>query len=50
MDSNLAIVKSSIDSFPNFPKDGVNFKDVFSVFRNPTALKALMALVKDKAR
>ena len=50
MASNLAIVRSSIDSFANFPKEGVNFKDVFSVFRNPAALKALIALVKEKAR
>ena len=48
--SNLEIVKENIKSFPNFPKDGVNFKDIFAVLRQPQALKALIALVTEKAR
>ena len=48
--SNLEIVKENIKSFPNFPKDGVNFKDIFAVLRHPQALKALIALVTEKAR
>ena len=47
---HLEIFKSSIQSFPNFPKEGVNFKDVFATFRSPKALKSLLELVKDKAR
>jgi adenine phosphoribosyltransferase len=48
--SNLEIVKENIKSFPNFPKDGINFKDIFAVFRHPQALKALIELVTEKAR
>jgi len=47
---NLELVKKNIKSFPNFPKAGVNFKDIFSVLRNPKALKAFIELVKEKAR
>jgi adenine phosphoribosyltransferase len=50
MESNLDIVKENIKSFPNFPKDGINFKDIFAVLRNPKSLKALIELVQEKAR
>ena len=49
-EDNLELVKTSIKSFPNFPKAGVNFKDIFAVLRNPKAFKALIELVKEKAR
>jgi adenine/guanine phosphoribosyltransferase-like PRPP-binding protein len=50
MEFNLEIVKANIKSFPNFPKDGINFKDIFAVLRNPKSLKALIELVQEKAR
>jgi adenine/guanine phosphoribosyltransferase-like PRPP-binding protein len=49
-EDNLEIVKKNIKSFPNFPKDGVNFKDIFAVLRNPKSLKAFIQLIKEKAR
>jgi adenine/guanine phosphoribosyltransferase-like PRPP-binding protein len=50
MASNLTIFKESIVSYPDFPKPGVNFKDVFSVLKNPDGYEALLELVKEKAR
>ncbi|CAH1391652.1 unnamed protein product [Nezara viridula] len=47
MDEKLRIVKENIRSYPDFPKKGVLFRDVFSVFSNTQALKALMDLIVD---
>lgn len=37
----LELVKSKIRSYPDFPKPGILFRDVFSVLRNPSAFRAL---------
>ena len=43
MDSNtLALIKDSIRVIPDFPKPGINFKDITTLLNNPTAYKALI--------
>lgn len=37
----LELVKNHIESYPDFPKPGILFRDVFSVLRNPSAFRAL---------
>jgi len=37
----LELVKGNIKSYPDFPKPGVLFRDLFSVLRNPSAFRAL---------
>ena len=48
-DNRLNLLRSKIKTHPNFPKDGINFKDLFSAMRDPEALKILLDLVKEKA-
>ncbi|CAA6808775.1 MAG: Adenine phosphoribosyltransferase (EC [uncultured Sulfurovum sp.] len=36
------IIESSIRDIPNFPKEGVVFKDITTLLNNPKALKTLM--------
>ncbi|XP_014274513.1 adenine phosphoribosyltransferase [Halyomorpha halys] len=43
----LRIVKENIRSYPDFPKKGVLFWDVFSILGNSQSLKALMDLLVD---
>ncbi|XP_012276939.1 adenine phosphoribosyltransferase [Orussus abietinus] len=47
MDKNekLKIVKDAIKSYPNFPKDGVLFRDIFSVFQDVEATRAMKDLL-----
>ena len=46
-DRRLKILEHSIESYTDFPKKGVNFKDLFGVMRKPEGLEALMSLIKD---
>ncbi|XP_066587063.1 adenine phosphoribosyltransferase [Prorops nasuta] len=41
----LEIVKNAIKSYPNFPKPGIIFRDIFSIFCNINAMKALKDLL-----
>ncbi|KAL2740633.1 adenine phosphoribosyltransferase [Vespula squamosa] len=41
----LKLVKDTIKNYVNFPKPGVNFLDIFPVFQNTLALKALRDLL-----
>ncbi|KAL2733214.1 adenine phosphoribosyltransferase [Vespula maculifrons] len=41
----LKLVKNTIKSYDNFPTHGVNFRDIFPVFQNTLALKALRDLL-----
>ncbi|UXI02825.1 adenine phosphoribosyltransferase [Photobacterium sp. TY1-4] len=49
---NYALIKSSIQSIPDYPKPGILFRDVTSLLENPTAFSAtiqvLIAQYKDK--
>ena len=48
-DPRVAYVRSKIKSYPDFPKDGIDFKDIFVAMRDPKALENLIEVVKDKA-
>ncbi|XP_047350336.1 adenine phosphoribosyltransferase [Vespa velutina] len=41
----LKLVKDSIKNYDDFPKPGINFLDIFPVFQNTFALKALRDLL-----
>ncbi|XP_011503381.1 PREDICTED: adenine phosphoribosyltransferase [Ceratosolen solmsi marchali] len=41
----LKLVKEAIKSYPDFPKTGVLFRDVFEIFQNAQALQALKDLL-----
>lgn len=47
MDKNdkLQILKNAIKTYPNFPEPGVTFRDIFGVFQNITALRAMKDLI-----
>ncbi|XP_011207374.2 adenine phosphoribosyltransferase [Bactrocera dorsalis] len=51
-DDKLEYIKSKIGTFPDFPKKGIVFRDIFSALRDPTACKylkeVLVQLVKEK--
>lgn len=36
---NLEIIKNSIRTIPNFPKQGIMFKDITTLFQHPEAMK-----------
>nr|CAD7196972.1 unnamed protein product [Timema douglasi] len=38
---DIELVKSNINSYPDFPKPGILFRDIFSIFNNPKAAKTL---------
>jgi len=42
-------VKAAIDEYPDFPKKGIIFQDVFGIFRKPEAHKALQNLMVEHA-
>ncbi|KAB7495260.1 Adenine phosphoribosyltransferase [Armadillidium nasatum] len=44
------IIKSKIESFEDFPKKGIVFKDVFSVLRDPPSFAILIDLLKIKVQ
>ncbi|PSN31287.1 Adenine phosphoribosyltransferase [Blattella germanica] len=43
----LDFVKENIKSYPDFPKPGIIFRDIFSVLRNPPAFQALQDILID---
>ncbi|XP_033225194.1 adenine phosphoribosyltransferase [Belonocnema kinseyi] len=45
----LKIIKNAVGTYPNFPKDGITFRDIFGIFQNVTALRALKDLIIDHA-
>ena len=40
-DDKLQIVKNAIKEYPDFPKKGIQFQDIFGVLYDPVANKAL---------
>jgi len=38
-DKRLEAVKAALKAYPDFPKPGILFQDIFGVFSNPTALE-----------
>ncbi|XP_011689234.1 PREDICTED: adenine phosphoribosyltransferase [Wasmannia auropunctata] len=47
MDKNdkLQILKNAIKSYPDFPEPGIIFRDIFGVFHNIVALRAMKDLI-----
>ncbi|OAD55686.1 Adenine phosphoribosyltransferase [Eufriesea mexicana] len=43
----IELVRNAIISYPDFPKPGIIFRDIFGVFRNIVALQALKDLIVD---
>ena len=48
-DRRIQYVRDKIKSYADFPKKGIDFKDLFSAMRDPKALVFLVELVKEKA-
>ncbi|AZZ98626.1 adenine phosphoribosyltransferase [Pseudoalteromonas rubra] len=40
--ANLSLIKDSIATVPNYPKEGIMFRDVTTLLANPAAFKATM--------
>ena len=49
-DPRITLVSDRIKDYPDFPKKGVIFKDLFSVLADVEACNALMSLITDKAK
>ena len=49
-DQRLEILKDAIEFYPDFPKKGICFKDIFGAMRKSEPLLALMSLVEDYAK
>lgn len=47
MDKNekIQLLRDAIKSYPDFPKPGIIFRDIFGVFRNIVALRAMKDLI-----
>ncbi|XP_011869578.1 PREDICTED: adenine phosphoribosyltransferase [Vollenhovia emeryi] len=43
----LQILRNAIKSYPDFPEPGVIFRDIFSVFHNVVALRAMKDLIME---
>lgn len=41
----IELLRKAIATYPNFPKPGVIFRDIFGVFRDITALRAMKDLI-----
>ena len=48
-DQRLKLLKDNIKAYPDFPKAGIVFQDIFGAMRKGPVLKALMELVKEYA-
>ena len=49
-DRRIQLVKNSLVGYPDFPKPGILFQDLFGVMLKPEAMSALMSLLRDKAK
>ncbi|CAF2380068.1 unnamed protein product [Rotaria sp. Silwood2] len=47
---NLDLIRSSLKFCPNFPKKGITFIDIFGVFANPTAHRALIDIILNRVK
>ena len=48
-DRRVQLIRDNIGVYPDFPKKGIIFNDVFGVMLNPEAFKAMMDILKEKA-
>ncbi|KAJ8924241.1 hypothetical protein NQ315_007033 [Exocentrus adspersus] len=49
-EEQLAVIKGQIKSYPDFPKKGVLFRDVFSVLQNPPIFQLLTDVLIETAK
>ena len=50
MTTQLDLIKSSIKSIPNYPKEGIIFRDITSLLEVPAAFKATIDLIVEQYR
>ena len=50
MNAQLELIKSSIKSIPNYPKEGIIFRDITALFEVPAAFKATVDLIVEQYR
>ncbi|THA09537.1 adenine phosphoribosyltransferase [Rodentibacter pneumotropicus] len=50
MNKQLELIKSSIKSIPNYPKEGIIFRDITSLLEVPAAFKASIELIAEQYR
>lgn len=50
MTTQLALIKSSIKSIPNYPKEGIIFRDITTLLEVPAAFKATIDLIVEQYR
>ncbi|KAB0803852.1 hypothetical protein PPYR_00822 [Photinus pyralis] len=48
--SKLEVIKNTIKSYPDFPKPGVLFRDIFAVLNEPDVASLLYEVLCDEAR
>lgn len=48
MNEQLTLIKSSIKSIPNYPKEGIIFRDITSLTEVPTAFAAAVKLIAEQ--
>lgn len=50
MNAQLELIKSSIKSIPNYPKEGIIFRDITALLEVPAAFKATVDLIVEQYR
>ena len=50
MTTQLDLIKSSIKSIPNYPKEGIIFRDITSLLEVPSSFKATIDLIVEQYR
>ena len=50
MTTQLDLIKSSIKSIPNYPKEGIIFRDITTLLEVPAAFKATVDLIVEQYR
>lgn len=50
MTTQLGLIKSSIKSIPNYPKEGIIFRDITTLLEVPAAFKATIDLIVEQYR
>lgn len=50
MTTQLDLIKSSIKSIPNYPKEGIIFRDITTLLEVPSAFKATVDLIVEQYR
>jgi 5'-methylthioadenosine phosphorylase len=49
-DDRLDFIKSQIRTIPNFPKEGIMFRDITTLFGNPDGMKKVMEVLGERYR